>query len=106
MGMVGRLSSKLEEDGSELSELDRSSLSLGESSSSSDDSRREGIDSSEPESAEVWEDALLDEDSIRVGELEAIVPAKVSASLFWWRVSAWRLVRLSLLDLLGSRGGG
>ena len=83
MGMVGRLSSKLEEDGSELSELDRSSLSLGESSSSSDDSRREGIGSSEPESAEVWEDALLEEDSIRVGELEGIVPAKVSASLFW-----------------------
>lgn len=53
MGMVGRLSSRLEEDGSELSELDISSLSLGESSSSSDDSRREGIDSSELESAEV-----------------------------------------------------
>lgn len=101
--MAGRLSSRLDDDGSELSELDISSLSLGESS---DDSSREGMGSTEPESADVWDDALLDEEAMRVGELEGIVPAKVSASLFWWRVSAWRLVRLSFLDLLGPRGGG
>lgn len=104
--MAGRLSSRLDDDGSELSELDISSLSLGESSSSSDDSSREGIGSTEPESADVWDDALLEEEAMRVGELEGIVPAKVSASLFWWRVSAWRLVRLSFLDLLGPRDGG
>ncbi len=103
MGMAGRLSSRLEDEGSSLSELDISSLSLGESSSS-DDSSREGIESSEPEAAEVWEDALLEEEAMRVGELDGIVPAKVSVSLVWWRVNAWRLVRLPLFDLLGSWG--
>ena len=100
---VERLSSRLEDEGSSLSELDMTSLSLSEPSSSSDDSSREGIDSSESESAEVWEDALLEDEAIRVGELDSIVPARVSASLAWWRLNAWRLVRLSLFERLGSR---
>ena len=84
MGMrkAGPLSSRLEDDGFSLSELDISSLSLSEEPSS-DEASREGVGSSESESAEVWEDALLENEVMRVGELEVIVPARISASLLW-----------------------
>ena len=80
--ICGRLfSSRLEDDGSSLlPELDKSSLSLLGEEPSSDVSSREGVNSSDTESAEVWEDALLEEEAIRVGELEGMVPARVSVS--------------------------
>ena len=106
MRIAGRLSSRLEDEGSSLSELDMSSLSLSEPFSSPEDSSREGIDSSEPDSAEVCDDVLLEDEAMRVGELDSIVPARVSASLGWWRVNAWRPVRLSLFERLGSRRAG